>query len=197
MVEEGEPTGGGGTITYTRIFYQPGQAATFNLVGDPILIARTSLASSLVEADLNVGLSLQKPETDQLIVRQIAALVHLVSSWTPDSHHCHFRVYVDQMDDDHKLFDVDISDQAVAYFTSHCNASELPAVFALLTDGEQHTFYLFLWADEAGIITVNEVEILFGIGNENGGSSGSPHLEFNFEGLATTSVVTSTQGLLD
>ncbi|MBN1643758.1 MAG: hypothetical protein JW856_02920 [Dehalococcoidales bacterium] len=114
-------------------------------------ITAAAEAAGTGNADYSFSTSLTKPVDTRLEILRIAARI----SATIDSitaTHVYCRVYVDQQDADHRLFDEDWTAAGAKVVAVDTHTDNKPAVFNLLNDGSAHTFYIFLWVDTGNAV---------------------------------------------
>lgn len=91
------------------------------------------------------------------------------------------RVYIDEHDSDHRLFNINLMDGSqnpkVAPFTS---AS--PTIFGLLTDGQAHNYLFFLFTD-AATKDISALQLTVGVGATDDATSQNA-LQINHIGYA-------------
>jgi len=145
------------TITYT-----PSVALTNDLEAETNTITVTSEASGVGNADYSKALTLSKPSDARIIVERIAARLQVtIDSMTAGHLHC--RVYVDQQDADHRLFDEDWDSSGDKPDAVDTHSGALSTIFDLLKDGASHTFYFFFWVD-SGNAVISAVQLWEGVG---------------------------------
>jgi hypothetical protein len=169
------------------ISYSPNVRDTGDLEVGTETIMATSEASGVENADYSSALTLPAPDDARLIVRRIASrLAVTIDSMTAGHLYC--RVYVDQQDADHRLFDEDWNSVGEKLDVTNTHSGSQAAIFDLLRDGLEHTFHFFFWVD-SGNAVVSAVELWEGVG-EGGTSYNQACLEIAFSGLASLSVLT-------
>lgn len=172
------------------IFYKPGLQGSGDLESGTNNITATSEASGTGDADYSKSLTLPKPSDARIKVLQIAArLAVTIDSFGEGASELNCRVYVDQQDTDHRLFDLTGDNK----WTTTGNkleviltkSSDKPTIFNLLKDGSSHTFYFFFWVD-AGNAVISVVELWEGVGAAPG-NNGTICLEICHTGWLTFS----------
>lgn len=154
------------------ISYSPGMQDTGDLEAATATITATSEGSGLVNADYSAALTLKRPSDARLEVKRIAArLAVTVDSMTAGHLYC--RVYVDQQDAEHLLFDEDWTGAGARLDATDTHQSGKAAIFSLLADGSAHTFYFFFWVD-AGSAVISLVQLWEGAGTCSTSTMGAP-----------------------
>jgi len=123
------------------IYYAPGLRDSGDLEPATKLITATSEASGLVNADYSASLTLPKSPDARLVVTRVATRLKIEGS-VLGSPYLRCRVYIDAQDADHMVFDVTVGTSTSFFAGAHFTTG---TVFELITDGEAHTFYFFLW----------------------------------------------------
>lgn len=142
------------------IIYSPGIKDSADLESGTKTITATSEASGVGNADYSKALTLAKPGDPRLLVKRIGArLAVTIDSMTAG--HLYVRVYVDQQDTAHRLFNEDWATTGDKLDGASFTSGD---VFNLLADGQAHTFYFFLWVD-AGNAVISKVQLWEGVGN--------------------------------
>jgi hypothetical protein len=143
----------------------PGAKDSGDLETGTKTITATAEASGVESADYNTGLTLPKPGDARLLLLRIAArLMATIDSMTAGHLYC--RVYVDQQDAEHRLFDEDwttIGDKLDAIDT---HSGALSTIFDLLEDGNAHIFYFFFWVD-SGNAVISLVRLWEAVGSKS------------------------------
>lgn len=166
------------------ISYYPGIKDSGDLEAGTNTITATSEASGIENADYSNSLNLPKPGDARLIVKRIASRLQVtIDSMTAGHLRC--RVYVDQQDADHRLFDEDWESIGEKLDVVDTHSGNKAAIFDLLKDGSSHTFYFFLWVD-SGNAVISVVELWEGVG-QGGTSYNQVCLEITFNGFASLS----------
>jgi len=158
--------------TVETIDYDPGLKDTGDLEGGTNTITATSEATGVGNADYTHSLTLEKPADARLLVKRIAArLAVTIDSMT--ANHVYCRVYVDQQDAGHRLFDDDWEAAGERLDADTVHADSKATIFNLLKDGASHTFYFFFWVD-TGNAVISCVQLCEGIGTSSTDSIGAP-----------------------
>lgn len=143
-------------------------------------ITATSEASGIGSADYNDSLTLPKPDDARLTVKRIVSRFQVtIDSMTAGHLYC--RVYVDQQDAEHRLFDEDWTADGEKLGVVDTHSGNKAAVYNLLKDGLAHTFYFFFWVD-SGNAVISIVELWEGVG-QGGTSYNQNSLEIDHVGL--------------
>ena len=143
------------------ITYEPNLQDSGDLEAATKTITATSEASGLGSADYSKALTLPKPDDARLVVEEIASRLAVTIDSFNGAGHLYCRVYVDDQDAEHKLFDEDWTSIGAKLDGTWKTSGTL---FDLLTDGSAHTFYFFLWVD-AGNAVISAVQLWEGVGN--------------------------------
>ena len=144
------------------ISYYPGTQDTGDLESGTNTITATEEASGTGNADYSSNLALPAPDDVRLIVKRIASRLQVtIDSMTAGHLYC--RVYVDQQDTDHRLFDEDWSGSGDNLDVTDTHPESKATIFSLLRDGASHTFYFFFWVD-SGSAVISTVELWEGVG---------------------------------
>jgi hypothetical protein len=144
------------------INYNPTLKTSGDLESANRTITATSEAAGLGNADYSTTLNLPKPGDARLAVMRIGTRLSVtVDSKTATHLYC--RVYVDVQDDDHRLFDLDITSTGNFLAIQDCYSGIKTAIFNLITDGASHTFYFFFWVD-AGNAVLSVVQLWEAVG---------------------------------
>ena len=160
--------------------YSPGIQDSGDLEAGTNTITATSEASGIGSADYNDSLTLPKPDDARLTVKRIASRFQVtIDSMTAGHLYC--RVYVDQQDAEHRLFDEDWTADGEKLGVVDTHSGNKAAVYNLLKDGLAHTFYFFFWVD-SGNAVISIVELWEGVG-QGGTSYNQNSLEIDHVGL--------------
>ncbi len=155
------------------IDYGPGLEDTGDLEGGTRTITATVEAAGVGNADYSHSMALAKPVDPRLVVKRIAARL-AVNIDTMTAGHLHCRVYVDQQDADHRLFDSDWDTTGEKLAADTVYADSKAVIFDLLRDGSSHTFYFFLWVD-SGNAVISRIQLWEGVGTSSTDSIGAPN----------------------
>ncbi len=169
------------------ISYAPGTQDSTDLEAGTNTITATAEATGVGNADYSAALTLPAPSDGRLEVMVVGArLSCTIDSMTAGDLYC--RVYVDQQDADHRLFDLDWTTNGNKLSFSQTYSAAYPAIFNLLKDGGAHTFYFFFWVD-TGNAVISLVQLWEGVGSSNGRV-----LMLDFTGLVWANVNPGQQG---
>jgi len=141
------------------------------------LEAATKAVSAVAEpaADdyTSAALTLPAPTDTRLTVQRLCARIQVtIDSLNAGAAHLYVRCYVDTVDANHRLFDLDLQTPAAQKLSAvDLTSSSLATIYNALRDGGAHTLKFRLWVD-AGDIVVSEIRVYYGIG-----SSGTAQVE--------------------
>lgn len=162
-----------------QLVYNPGLQDTGDLEAATKTITATSEASGTGNADYSSALTLPKPDDARIEVLRIATrLATTIDSMTAGQLNC--RIYVDQQDAAHKLYDINWPSTGSKLDTADVTSG---TIFDLLADGSAHTFYFFFWVD-AGNAVLNVVQLWEGVGTTSATGNGQEILKVIHSGLA-------------
>lgn len=149
------------------INYQPGLQTSGDLEAGTKTVNAVSEASGVGNADYSIALTLPKPSDARLIVKRICARLQATIDNIPSGDtNLYCRVYVDQQDADHRLFDMDWNTAGDKITAVDVHPDALSTVYDLLKDGSSHTFYIFFWKAGTGTgITLSLVQLWEGVGS--------------------------------
>ena len=148
-----------------QLAYSPGMQGTGDLEAATKTITATSEASGTGNADYSSALTLPKPDDARIEVLRIATrLATTIDSMTAGQLNC--RIYVDQQDTAHRLFDINWSSTGSKLDTADVTSG---TIFDLLADGSAHTFYFFFWVDAGNaVLSVVRLKMSVGAANQTG-----------------------------
>lgn len=173
------------------IDYNPGKEDTGDLESGTKTITATAEASGTGNADYSQALTLTKPDDARLEVLRIAARLSVTIDSFDTAEHLYCRVYVDEQDANHLLFDKDWTsignklDAVVTY------SGQKATIFNLLKDGGEHTFYFFFWTDKANNAVISLVQLWEGV---SGLDNNNPCIRCNHTGFIGLSSLSSKVG---
>lgn len=152
------------------------------------LEAATTAISAAAEPgadNYSAALTLGAPSDARLVVLRVANRIAVtIDSFNAGAAHLYCRVYVDTVDADHRLFDLDLIAPAAQKLSAvDTQAANKAVIFAALKDGGAHTFKFRLWVD-AGNVVVSEVRLWEGVGSSATGVSVQA-LRLDHTGLVT------------
>jgi hypothetical protein len=167
------------------IIYLPWYKDTADLEGATKTITATAEASSGANATYSGALILSKPTDTRLVVKMLATRLQVtIDSMTAGHLYC--RVYVDQQDADHRLFDEDFSPAGDKIDAVTVHSNNKTTIFNLLRDGTAHTFYFFFWVN-SGNAVLSLCRLWEGVGqNGTSGAAVVSVLHQGFIGLSLT-----------
>jgi len=147
------------------LLYNPNLQNTADLEAATKTITATAEATGIVNADYSKALTLPAPSDARLEILRIAArLAVTIDSMTAGTLNC--RVYVDQQDANHRLFDLNWNVAGAKLAAQDTLAGTMQTIFNLLKNGAAHTFYFFFWVD-AGNAVLSLVQLWEGVGSCN------------------------------
>lgn len=147
-------------------------AAVALAITDPTTVTAHAEAAGLINADADATGTLVMP-TDAEIEVKCLALHTLIEGLTfnggATTLHC--RIYVDQQDAGHRLFDISATGDPTNVVLE---VIESDSLWDTLTDGAPHTYYVFLWAD-AGTIDIagDTLRFLLAVGQRSSSAVGA------------------------
>jgi len=168
-----------------QLAYTSGKQDTGDLEAATKTVTATSEASGVGNADYSKALTLPKPSDARLIVKRIATRLAVTIDSFDTATHLYCRVYVDQQDADHRLFDMDWDSTGAKLTAVDTHSGALSTIFDLLKDGASHTFYFFFWIDQANNAVISLVQLWESVGTCDTYGGHREILELNFSGLAT------------
>jgi hypothetical protein len=124
--------------------------------------------------------------------------VNIFAMGTAGHLYCSVRVDVD--DANHEVFNENWTTNGNKLDAVDVHSGFLPAVLALLTDGNPHTFYFLFWADQANQVQITVVQLWFGLGscfltaNCTYGAAIPYCAQLTYQGSTTTHVIGATPG---
>ena len=177
-----------------NLIYNPGLQDSGDLEAGTKTITATSQASVLENADYSKSLTLAKPDDARLIVKRIAARSAVTIDSFDTATHLYCRVYVDQQDPNHLLFDEDWDSTGAKLDAVDTLVGAKETIFNLLKDGSAHTFYFFFWVNQANNAVISLVQLWETIGSCGTGSLGYEILRVDQEGLMSICATGYVQG---
>ncbi len=151
------------------ISYSPGKQDTGDLEVATKTITAISEASGTGNADYSQALTLPKPNDARLVIERIAARLAVTIDSFDTATHLYCRVYVDQQDADHRLFDMDWDSTGAKLTAVDTHSGTLSVIFGSLKDGSAHTFYFFFWVNQANNAVISLVQLWEGVGTGDTG----------------------------
>jgi len=180
---------------YEEFVYEPGLQATNDLEMGVKHVTAVAEAVGVGNADYSAALTLPDPNDVEVEVLRIAARLALTIDAMNAATVLNCRVYVDAQDANHRLFDLNWAAAGAKLAVVDTHAAALAIIFAALSDGAAHTFYVFLWGDNANGADVSLVQLWEAVGCGNPGAwAGSPVLRLAHSGMATVAGTFSRQG---
>jgi len=147
--------------------YVPGLQDSGDLETGTKTITATAEPAGLGNATYTAALALPKPSDERLIVKRICARLQVTIDAIPSGDtRLYCRVYVDEQNADHRLFDLDWNSTGIKLMALDTHSGALSTIFNLLKDGTGHTFYFFLWKAGTGAgIIISLVQLWEGVGS--------------------------------
>ncbi len=144
------------------ILYNPGISDTTDLEGATKNVTATAEATGTGNADYNAALTVESPGVAWVLLKRIAERLDVtIDSMTAGTLYC--RVYIDQQDADHRLFDLSWTTAGAKVSSAEQTSG---TIFDLLTDGQAHTFYFFFWVDaSSAVLSVVRLRVAIGTNN--------------------------------
>ncbi|MDO9333406.1 MAG: hypothetical protein Q7T57_02650 [Dehalococcoidales bacterium] len=175
--------------------YQPGLQDSGDLEAGAKAITAVTEASGLGNATYTASLTLPKPSDARLIVKRICARLQVTVDTIPSGDtNLYCRVYVDEQNAAHRLFDADWTSTGAKLLALDTHAGALATIFDLLKDGASHTFYFFFWKAGTGSgITISLLQLWEGVGSKIVGA-GTPCLGISHTGLLSGFMACSKVG---
>ncbi len=172
--------------------YDPGLETTGDLEGGTAIIVPTE-RPAIGSAQYSAAMTLAKPSDARIAVKRIASRlnVNIVSLGTATHLYCSVRVDAD--DAGHELFSEDWTSTGSKLDAADTHSGNRAAVFALLADGNPHTFYFLFWANTANQVQINAVQCWEGVGSCDTGA-GSGCVEISHAGLISVGDKVALQG---
>ena len=147
------------------LLYEPGLQNTGDLEAATETIVAVAEATGVGNADYSAALTLPAPPDARLVILRIAArLAVTIDSITAGTLNC--RVYVDQQDANHRLFDLNWNVAGAKLAAQDTLTGTMQTIFNLLKNGAAHTFYFFFWVN-AGNAVLSLVQLWEGVGSCN------------------------------
>lgn len=175
-----------------QIFYAPSLKNSGDLETGTKTITATAEASGVGNADYNAALTLDVPGDSRLAIQRIAARLSVtIDSMTAGQLNC--RVYVDQQDAGHLLFDLNWVSTGNKLSATTVSSAIKAIIFNALKDGNAHTFYFFFWVDSGNAI-LSVVQLWENVGIDGGTGGRVSCLRLTFDGLISYVWLLSRQG---
>ena len=175
-----------------QIFYAPSLKHSGDLEAGTKTITATAEASGIGNADYSAALTLDVPGDSRLAIQRIAArLSFTLDSMTAGQLNC--RVYVDQQDADHLLFDLNWASTGNKLSATTVSSAIKAIIFNALKDGNAHTFYFFFWVDSGNAI-LSVVQFWENVGIDGGTGGRVSCLRLTFDGLVSILLLATRLG---
>jgi len=141
---------------YETIAYSPGLKDTTDLEAATKTITATEEATGTGNADYSAALTLTAPSDTRMAIKRIATRLSVTIDSDDGTHDLKCRVYVDEQDANHMLFDLSYTSTGNQLSVQDCLTGTKETIFNLLKDGNAHTFYFFFWSpgEHAPVISV-------------------------------------------
>jgi hypothetical protein len=133
-------------------------------------------------ADYSQALTLPCPDDSRIIVKRIAARLQVVIDSLNGAAQLNCRVYLDQKDTDHLLFDKAWTTAGDKLEGQTTYSGVKAVIFNLLKDGAAHSFYFHCWVN-SGNAVISVVRLWEGVGLYNASGPGEDVLEVRHTGL--------------
>jgi len=177
------------------IIYQPSLKNTGDLEAATRTIAATSEASGIGNADYSAAITLTTPSDVRLVIKRITARLAVTIDSFDAATSLYCRVYVDQQDADHRLFDEVWTTAAAQLVAVDTHSAALSTIFDLLKDGAEHTFYFFFWIDQANNAVISLVQLQEAVGScDSPWYSAGTCLQLDYAGLVSLTYFQARQG---
>lgn len=131
---------------YETIAYSPGLKDTTDLEAATKTITATEEATGTGNADYSAALTLGIPSDARMVIKRIATRLSVTIDSDDGTHDLKCRVYVDEQDANHMLFDLSYTSTGNQLSVQDCLTGIKETIFNLLKDGNAHTFYFFFWS---------------------------------------------------
>lgn len=99
---------------------------------------------------------------------------------------------MDAQDAEHLLFDTDFTATGENLAAVDTHSGNKAAIFNLLKDDSAHTFYFFLWINQAGNAVISAVQLWEGVGTCS--TERQEVLQLNFSGISSVYVRHTREG---
>jgi len=141
---------------YETIIYSPALNDTTDLEAATKTITATEEATGTGNADYTAALTLKIPSDTRMAIKRIATRLSVTIDSDDGTHDLKCRVYVDEQDANHMLFDLSYTSTGNQLSVQDCLTGTKETIFNLLKDGNAHTFYFFFWSpgEHAPVISV-------------------------------------------
>jgi hypothetical protein len=161
-------------------------------------ITATSEANGIANADYSTPLTLPVPGDSRLeILRIVTRLAVTIDSFNAGCTELNCRVYVDQQDDDHRLFDLSGANKWTSIGAKvsavDVHSGVLATIFGVVKDGAVHTFYIFCWVD-TGDSVISLAQLWEAVGSCTISPPDGRCLQLKHTGLVTCSGVIGNSG---
>ncbi len=149
--------------------YNPNLQNSGDLEAGTKTITATAEASGLGSADYSKSLTLAKPADARIVVSAIAARLRVTIDSFDTATILYCRVYVDQQDANHRLFDLSWSSTGEKLSVTTKTSG---TIFNTIVDGAVHTYYFFFWVDQANNAVISACQLWVGVGVAGDRASG-------------------------